>query len=61
MARRLPSLVLRSLKTAWQVDRVAAVGLLACQVGTGVLAALGLLAVTGSSGRRGLSQTPHRG
>ncbi|KOV54626.1 ABC transporter [Streptomyces sp. AS58] len=48
MARRLPALVLRSLKMAWQVDRGATAGLLACQIGTGVLAALGLLAVTGS-------------
>ncbi|MFD7288435.1 ATP-binding cassette domain-containing protein [Streptomyces sp. NPDC059863] len=48
MARRLPALVLRSLKMAWQVDRGATVGLLACQVGAGVLAALGLLAVTGT-------------
>lgn len=48
MARRLPALVLRSLKMAWQVDRGATVGLLACQVGTGVLSALGLLAVTGT-------------
>ncbi|QQM47497.1 ABC transporter ATP-binding protein (plasmid) [Streptomyces liliifuscus] len=48
MARRLPALVLRSLKLAWRVDRVATAGLLACQVGTGVLAALGLLAVTGT-------------
>jgi ATP-binding cassette subfamily B protein len=48
MARRLPALVLRSLKMAWRVDRVATAGLLACQVGTGVLAALGLLAVTGT-------------
>ncbi|WP_437009879.1 ATP-binding cassette domain-containing protein [Streptomyces sp. enrichment culture] len=48
MARRLPALVLRSLKMAWQVDRGATLGLLACQVATGVLAALGLLAVTGT-------------
>ncbi|AGP59592.1 ATP-binding cassette domain-containing protein [Streptomyces rapamycinicus] len=48
MARRLPALVLRSLKMAWQVDRGATLGLLACQVGTGVLAAVGLLAVTGT-------------
>ncbi|WP_329149091.1 ABC transporter ATP-binding protein/permease [Streptomyces niveus] len=48
MARRLPALVLRSLKMAWRVDRGATVGLLMCQVGTGVLAALGLLAVTGT-------------
>ncbi|SEP98045.1 ATP-binding cassette, subfamily B [Streptomyces sp. yr375] len=48
MARRLPALVLRSLKMAWRVDRSATIGLLTCQVGTGVLAALGLLAVTGT-------------
>lgn len=48
MARRLPALVLRSLRMAWQVDRAATVGLLTCQAGTGVLAALGLLAVTGT-------------
>jgi ATP-binding cassette subfamily B protein len=48
MARRLPALVVRSLKMAWRVDRGATAGLLACQVGTGVLAALGLLAVTGT-------------
>ncbi|MEU7038885.1 ABC transporter ATP-binding protein [Streptomyces sp. NPDC046237] len=48
MARRLPALVLRSLTMAWRVDRAATAGLLACQVGTGVLAALGLLAVTGT-------------
>ncbi|PZH06935.1 ABC transporter [Streptomyces sp. NTH33] len=48
MARRLPALVLRSLAMAWRVDRGATVGLLACQVSTGVLAALGLLAVTGT-------------
>jgi hypothetical protein len=48
MARHLPVLVLRSLKMAWRVDRVATAGLLACQVGIGVLAALGLLAVTGT-------------
>ncbi|WAX76675.1 hypothetical protein HUV60_002275 [Streptomyces sp. KMM 9044] len=48
MARRLPVLVRRSLRMAWQVDRGATAGLLACQVGSGVLAALGLLAVTGT-------------
>ncbi|MFG2772235.1 ATP-binding cassette domain-containing protein [Streptomyces sp. NPDC048350] len=48
MARRLPALVMRSLTMAWRVDRAATAGLLACQVGTGVLAALGLLAVTGT-------------
>ncbi|WAX76994.1 hypothetical protein HUV60_004275 [Streptomyces sp. KMM 9044] len=48
MARRLPSLVRRSVQMAWRVDRSAAIGLLVCQIGTGVLAALGLLAVTGT-------------
>ncbi|GGQ14019.1 hypothetical protein GCM10010233_33730 [Streptomyces pseudogriseolus] len=48
MARRLPSLVRRSVRMAWRVDRAATVGLLICQIGTGVLAALGLLAVTGT-------------
>ncbi|MFF1401710.1 ATP-binding cassette domain-containing protein [Streptomyces sp. NPDC058294] len=48
MARRLPALVLRSLRMAWRADRGATAGLLACQAGTGVLAALGLLAVTGT-------------
>ncbi|MGW2014229.1 ATP-binding cassette domain-containing protein [Streptomyces sp. NPDC001927] len=48
MARRLPALVARSLRMAWTVDRVATAGLLVCQIGTGVLAALGLLAVTGT-------------
>ncbi|MFJ2608359.1 ATP-binding cassette domain-containing protein [Streptomyces sp. NPDC087425] len=48
MARRLPVLVRRSLRMAWQVDRGATAGLLACQIGTGVLAALGLFAATGT-------------
>ncbi|WP_420713340.1 hypothetical protein [Streptomyces sp. NRRL WC-3549] len=48
MTRRLPAPVLRSLKTAWHVDRGATAGLPACQAGTGVLAALGLLAATGT-------------
>ncbi|QJS99841.1 ABC transporter ATP-binding protein [Streptomyces asoensis] len=48
MARRLPSLVRRSVQMAWRVDRSATIGLLVCQIGTGVLAALGLLAVTGT-------------
>ncbi|MEU0457927.1 ABC transporter, partial [Streptomyces sp. NPDC006129] len=48
MARRLPSLVRRSVQMAWRVDRGATIGLLVCQIGTGVLAALGLLAVTGT-------------
>ncbi|WMD05641.1 ABC transporter ATP-binding protein [Streptomyces sp. FXY-T5] len=48
MARRLPSLVRRSVQMAWHVDRGATIGLLVCQIATGVLAALGLLAVTGT-------------
>ncbi|MFI2415697.1 ATP-binding cassette domain-containing protein [Streptomyces sp. NPDC018947] len=48
MARRLPSLVRRSVQMAWRVDRGATIGLLVCQIGTGILAALGLLAVTGT-------------
>lgn len=48
MARRLPALVLKSLGMAWRVDRAATTGLLACQIGTGALAALGLFAVTGT-------------
>ncbi|MFY4721520.1 hypothetical protein [Streptomyces sp. LaBMicrA B280] len=34
-------------RMAWQVDRGATAGLLACRIGTGVPAALGLFAVTG--------------
>ncbi|MFD3516022.1 ABC transporter ATP-binding protein [Streptomyces sp. NPDC058657] len=48
MARRLPHLVRRSLALAWQVDRRATVGLLLCQVATGVMQALGLVAVSGT-------------
>ncbi len=48
MARRLPALVLRSVRMAWRVDRGTTVGLLVCQTATGVFAALGLLAVTGT-------------
>jgi ATP-binding cassette subfamily B protein len=48
MARRLPQLVRRALGMAWQVDRNAVIALLACQVVSGVLEALGLLAVTGT-------------
>lgn len=48
MARRLPSLVRRSVQMAWRVDRGATIGLLVCQIGTGLLAALSLLAVTGT-------------
>ncbi|MFF6955646.1 ATP-binding cassette domain-containing protein [Streptomyces sp. NPDC008317] len=48
MARRLPQLVRRALGMAWHVDRKAVTALLACQVLSGVLEALGLLAVTGT-------------
>ncbi|WP_435127671.1 ATP-binding cassette domain-containing protein [Actinacidiphila sp. bgisy144] len=48
MARRLPQLIGRALGMAWQVDRRAVVALLVCQVLSGVLEALGLLAVTGT-------------
>ncbi|MFG1805058.1 ABC transporter ATP-binding protein [Streptomyces sp. NPDC049040] len=48
MARRLPQLVRRALGMAWQVDRDAVIALLACQVVSGVLEALGLLAMTGT-------------
>ncbi|MFE9301169.1 hypothetical protein [Streptomyces sp. NPDC006856] len=41
MARRLPALVRRSLQMAWRVDRLATIGLIVCQTGTGILAALG--------------------
>lgn len=48
MARRLPQLVRRSLQLAWRVDRAATVGLLACQSVSGVLQAMGLLAIGGT-------------
>ncbi|WP_202234665.1 ABC transporter ATP-binding protein [Actinacidiphila reveromycinica] len=48
MARRLPQLIGRALRMAWQVDRRAVAALLVCQVLSGVLEALGLLAVTGT-------------
>ncbi len=48
MARRLPSLVRRSVRMARRVDRGATIGLLVCRIGTGGLAALGLPAVTGT-------------
>jgi ATP-binding cassette subfamily B protein len=48
MARRLPALVVRSLTMAWRVDKGATAGLLVCQIGTGVLAAVGLFAVAGT-------------
>ncbi|OEV03795.1 ABC transporter [Streptomyces nanshensis] len=48
MARRLPRLVRRSLALAWRVDRAATVGLLACQIVSGVMQAIGLLAISGT-------------
>lgn len=48
MARRLPQLVRRSLALAWRVDRRATVGLLLCQLVTGVMQALGLVAIAGT-------------
>ncbi len=60
MARRLPSLVRRSVRMAWRVDRGATVGLLMCQIGTGVLAALGLPGRHGHDHRAGLLGRHHR-
>lgn len=48
MARRLPQLVRRSLALAWRVDRRATIGLLLCQIVTGVMQALGLVAIAGT-------------
>ncbi|WP_030253026.1 ABC transporter ATP-binding protein [Streptomyces violens] len=48
MARRLPQLVRRSLALAWRVDRPATVGLLVCQALSGVMQAMGLLAISGT-------------
>ncbi|MBV9024864.1 MAG: ABC transporter ATP-binding protein [Streptomycetaceae bacterium] len=48
MARRLPQLVGRSLKLAWRADRPSVLGLLVCQVLSGVSQAFGLLATTGT-------------
>ncbi|MFC4035879.1 ABC transporter ATP-binding protein [Streptomyces polygonati] len=48
MARRLPQLIRRAMGMAWQVDRNSVIALLVCQVVSGVLEALGLLAVTGT-------------
>ncbi|MEU0843934.1 ABC transporter ATP-binding protein [Streptomyces sp. NPDC005962] len=48
MARRLPQLVRRSLALAWRVDRAATVGLLLCQAVTGVMQAVGLVAISGT-------------
>ncbi|MFD9415340.1 ABC transporter ATP-binding protein [Streptomyces goshikiensis] len=46
MAGRLPHLMRRSLSIAWRVDRPSVVGLLACQVVSGIAATLGLFATT---------------
>ncbi|GAA4223689.1 hypothetical protein FHR32_001366 [Streptosporangium album] len=46
LSRRLPHLVRRSYALAWAVDRRAVIVLLACQVISGLLEALGLLATT---------------
>lgn len=48
MARRLPQLVRRSLALAWRVDRPATIGLLVCQALSGVMQAMGLLAISGT-------------
>ncbi|MEU8540294.1 ABC transporter ATP-binding protein [Streptomyces sp. NPDC048717] len=48
MARRLPQLVRRSLVLAWKVDRRATFGLLLCQAVSGVMQALGLVAISGT-------------
>jgi ATP-binding cassette subfamily B protein len=48
MARRLPQLVRRSLTLAWRVDRAATAGLLASQAVTGVMQAVGLIAISGT-------------
>lgn len=48
MARRLPQLVRRSLSLAWRVDRRATVGLVLCQSVSGVMQALGLVAISGT-------------
>ncbi len=48
MARKLPQLVRRSLALAWRADRPSVVGLLLCQVLSGLSQAFGLLATTGT-------------
>lgn len=48
MARRLPQLVRHSMALAWRVDRRAATGLVVCQVVTGVMQAVGLVAIGGT-------------
>ncbi|WP_310942080.1 ABC transporter ATP-binding protein [Streptomyces sp. gCLA4] len=46
MGRRLPHLIKRSLSVAWKVDRRSVIALMACQIISGVAAALGLFATT---------------
>ncbi|MBB2912073.1 ATP-binding cassette subfamily B protein [Streptosporangium becharense] len=46
LAARLPALVRRSFALAWAVDRRSTIALLACQVISGLLEALGLFATT---------------
>ena len=48
MARKLPQLVLRSLGLAWRADRPSVLGLLVCQLVSGLSQAFGLLATTGT-------------
>ncbi|MEV6978116.1 ABC transporter ATP-binding protein [Kitasatospora sp. NPDC093806] len=50
MAGRLPRLTARSVALAWRVDRPAVLGLLACQLVSGVAEATGLLAMAGTIG-----------
>ncbi|MEU8178611.1 hypothetical protein AB0C14_37580 [Microbispora hainanensis] len=46
LSARLPTLVRRSFSLAWAVDRRSTIALLACQVVSGLLEALGLFATT---------------
>ncbi|WP_457029522.1 ABC transporter ATP-binding protein [Kitasatospora sp. P5_F3] len=50
MARRLPQLTSSSVRLAWKVDRRSMLGLLGCQLVSGIAEALGLLALTGAIG-----------
>ncbi|MER6333517.1 hypothetical protein ABT298_30170 [Streptomyces sp. NPDC001034] len=45
-ARRLPSVLARTLRLAWHADRRALIGMLAAQVAAAVLAALALTTTT---------------
>ena len=46
MRRRLPRLVRHSFRLAWQVNRRSTIVLVVCQVASGLLSALGLIATT---------------